>query len=416
MRVVNPDDILIVTNKKYIFHVQEELKKINAQNAHIIAEPCPKNTAPAITLAVRYCIDHLASKEDEEIFIAPSDHIISPEDKFAEKVRECFEYSHDKKLITIGITPTKPETGYGYIKTSDTYKQGFVVDRFVEKPDLETAKRYLEESGYFWNSGMYAFTLNTFIEELKLYHSELYQYVTEKNYDQFVDEFDKLESISIDYAIAEKSSRIVTLPLDIYWNDVGSWDSLYDYLEKDRNGNVEIGDCKVIDCKNSMLMSTERLVAAVGLEDVIVIETDDVIMAAKKGDSQRVKEIFDSIKNRNEAHEHTTVYRPWGTYTILSKGEGYKVKKIQVMPGRNLSLQTHKHRSEHWIVINGKATIIIGGDDERVIRKNESIYVPKETKHRLMNKEDEVLEIIEVQNGEYLGEDDITRYDDVYGR
>lgn len=416
LQLVEPRDILVVTGNRYIQSVREELRKVNALDAHIISEPCPKNTAPAITLAVRFCMDHLSSKGDEEIFVAPSDHIIKPDSEFIEKVKLCAEYSRDRKLVTIGIMPTKPETGYGYIKVADSYKKGFNVEKFVEKPDYEKAISYLQEGCYYWNSGMYAFTIDTYIDELKAHSSELYEYMTTKNYAQFVKDFQKLNSISIDYAVAEKSERIVSVPLDIYWNDVGSWDSLYDYFQKDKDNNVKIGDCKALSCKDSMIISNGRLVAAVGLEDIIVVETSDVIMVAKKGESQRIKEIYDTIKDRNEAHDPATTQRPWGSYTILSQGDGYKVKKIRVLTGESLSLQSHKYRSEHWIVINGQATIVIGGDDERTVRKNESIYVPKETKHRLMNKGTEVLELIEVQNGSYVGEDDIVRYDDVYER
>lgn len=414
--VVEPKDILIVTNSKYIFYIKDELRKIDACDAHIIAEPCPRNTAPAITLAVKYLLEKLKAENNEEVFIAPSDHIISPEDKFADKVRECFEYTRDNKVVTIGITPVKPETGYGYIKLADTYRGGYEVEKFVEKPDIETATKYVEEGKYLWNAGMYGFTIATFIDELKNYNTQLYEYITQKSFDEFFENFSALKSISIDYAVAEKSKRIVTIPLNIYWNDIGSWDSLYEHLDKDEQGNVALGDCKAIDCKDSMLMSNQRLVAAVGLENIIVVETDDVIMVAKRGDSQRVKEIFDSLKDRTEAKDHTTVQRPWGSYTVLSQGEGYKVKRITVLPGQRLSLQSHNHRSEHWVVTNGTATVIIGGDDARVIIKNQSIYVPKETKHRLMNLGTENLEIIEVQNGTYLEEDDIIRYDDIYER
>ncbi|MDP4181558.1 MAG: mannose-1-phosphate guanylyltransferase/mannose-6-phosphate isomerase [Bacillota bacterium] len=416
MRIVQPKDILIVSNKKYIYHVQEELNKCGAKDAQIISEPCARNTAPAIALAVRYCIDKLSVDEKEQFFVAPADHIITPEDSFARKVLQCFEYTLDNKIVTLGVKPDKPETGYGYIKAAQKYKEGFIVDKFVEKPDLDTAKQYLKDGNYYWNGGMYSFNLITFFDELKLHHPQLYDYLSTKKYERFVDDFDKLKSISIDYAIAEKSSNIVTVPLDVYWNDVGSWDSLYDYMDKDSQGNVQLGDCKTIDCRNSLLMSNNRLVAAVGLENTIVIETDDVIMVAKKGESQRVKEVYESLKNRTEAHEHTTNHRPWGYYTILSESDKYKVKQITVNPGQSLSLQLHNHRSEHWVVTSGQATVIIGCDDERTIHKNESIYVPKGTRHRLMNKSVEVLEIIEVQNGDYVGEDDIVRFDDVYGR
>jgi len=414
--IADPKDILIVSNQKYLYYIKEELAKCNAQDCHIISEPCSRNTAPAIALAVKYCMDKFSSTGKEQFFVAPADHLIEPEDEFAQKVLECIEYTRDGKIVTIGVKPTKPETGYGYIKASEKYKNGFTVESFVEKPDLNRAIEYIENGEYFWNAGMYSFTLSTFFEELKKYHVQLYDFLSTKSYELFIKDFDKLKSISIDYAVAEKSSKIVMVPLDIYWNDVGSWDSFYDYIEKDTDGNVQLGDCKTIDCKNSLIMSNHRLVAAVGLEDTIVVETDDVIMVAKKGESQRVKEVYESLKDRTEAHEHTTAHRPWGTYTVLSQGEKFKVKLITVNPGQALSLQLHNHRSEHWIVTSGEASVIIGCDDERVIHKNESIYVPKGTKHRLMNKSTDPLIIIEVQNGDYVGEDDIVRFDDVYGR
>ncbi len=304
LKLVKPSDILILTGNKYLYDVREELRKIEALNVHIIAEPCAKNTAPAITLALKYCIEFLSVNKYEEIVVAPSDHIIEPDDIFAEKVKLCLEYARDGKLVTIGVSPTRPETGYGYIKIGDKYKKGFYCEKFVEKPDLRTAELYLEEGCYYWNSGMYIFTLDTFVNELSEHCPELYKFIKTKSYSQFNDKFESLESISIDYAITEKSTRTITVLLEIYWNDIGSWDSIYEYLEKNEEGNIQIGDCKIIDCKNSMLISNDRLVVALGLEDIIVVETDDVIMVAKKGETQRIKEVYDAIKDRNVAHEY----------------------------------------------------------------------------------------------------------------
>ena len=413
-KIANLNDIVIVTNEKYSFHVREELKKINAESVHVIEEPCPKNTSPAVAIGVKYIMDCMITREDEEIFVAPVDHVIRPVDKFLDIMRVCFDYANEKKLVTIGITPTKPETGYGYIKVSGNYLNGYHVQRFIEKPRLEAAETFLREGSYFWNSGMYAFTLDTYLDELKMYSPDLYSFIKSNRYSEAIEKFSTLKSISFDYDIAEKSFNLITVPMNIYWNDVGTWDSLYEHLEKDNEGNITLGDCISIDCKNSMLLSNERLVAAVGLEDIIVVETDDVIMVAKKGESQRVKEVFDSLTERELTSDHSTVARPWGSYSVISQGDGYKVKKIRVSPGHMLTMQSHKNRSEHWVVINGEATVIIGDKQkEKNIKKNESIFVPINTKHKLMNKTKEMLEIIEVQNGEYLEEDDVERYDQV---
>jgi mannose-1-phosphate guanylyltransferase/mannose-6-phosphate isomerase len=414
LKICEPKDIVIVTGKKYYYQVEEELNKIGCTETNIVAEPCPRNTAPAIALAVKYCIDVLNTDDNEVFFVAPSDHIINPIEKFCEKVIDSLEAARAGKLVTLGINATKPETGYGYIKATTAEGKTFKVDRFVEKPDYNTAVEYLKQGGYYWNAGMFGFSQRTFLDELKSHAQQLFSYMTTKSYDDFMNEFVNVSSISIDYAIAEKSERIAMIPMDIYWNDVGSWDSIYDYYPKDDEGNVLKGDTKIFECKNSMIVSNNRLIVGIGLEDILVVDTDDVIMVSKRGESQKVKEIYNEIKDRNEAHDHTTCSRPWGTYQILSEDAGYKVKKICVFPGRKISLQTHQKRSEHWIVINGEATVVIGGDDARVVRKNESIYVPKQTMHRLMNFGQEILEIIEVQNGTYLGEDDIQRYDDMY--
>lgn len=267
------------------------------------------------------------------------------------------------KVVTLGVMPTKPETGYGYIKANKCWTYGYEVERFVEKPDQKTAEKYLQEGCYYWNSGMFCFTIKTFFEELKLYENAMYNMIYDNSYEQVLKIFEDIKSISIDYAIAERSNRVITIPVDFYWNDVGSWDSIYEYMPKDENDNVISGDCTAIDCTNSLLMSKERLVTGIGLSDIMVIETDDAIMVAKRGESQKVKQLVEKLDGRTEAVEHLTSMRPWGCYKILSQGKGYKVKKITVNPGKKLSLQLHHFRSEHWIVINGEATVIIGGDD-----------------------------------------------------
>ncbi len=414
--LVNPEDIVIVTNEKYYFYVKAELAKCGAKKASILSEPSGRNTAPAIALAVKYLRDELLCEDNEIVFVAPSDQIIKPKEEFQNRLKLCEKAASLGKIVTLGVKPEKPETGYGYIKCGSEWKDGFEVEKFTEKPDSQTAERYLQEGNYMWNSGMYCFSIQSFLEELQKYEPEMYEVVNKYSYNALIKKFDALKSISIDYAIAERSSNVITIPLSIYWNDVGSWDSIYDYMNKDDNGNVKIGDCETVDCSNSFIMSNDRLLTCVGLEDTIVVETDDVIMVSKRGETQKVKDVVDKLKGRIEASEHTMCYRPWGTYKVLSQGPGYKVKKITVNPYQSLSIQLHNHRSEHWVVIRGIATVVIGGDDARKIKKNESIYIPKQTKHKLMNMEQEILEIVEVQNGDYVGEDDIVRFEDIYGR
>jgi mannose-1-phosphate guanylyltransferase/mannose-6-phosphate isomerase len=292
----------------------------------------------------------------------------------------------------------------------------FIAEKFTEKPDVETAVQYINEGNYYWNSGMFAFSIGTMMEELGRNAPEIRE-MLEMGLDEMTANFDKMPDISIDYAVAERSDRIAVLPLDLYWNDIGSWDSLYDVADKDEMGNVKIGDIIGIDTKDTLIMSNKRLVSTIGLEDCLIIDTDDAVLIAKKGETQKVREIVNRLTEakRKEASDHITTYRPWGSYTILEEAERYKIKRIVVNPAARLSLQMHYHRSEHWVVVRGAAKVTIG-DKETVIHENESVYVPKSTLHRLENPGRVPLEIIEVQNGEYVGEDDIKRVDDIYGR
>lgn len=411
---VSAEDIIIVTNQKLYFHIKNELDSINISGVHIVTEPCSRNTAPAIALAIRYIIDNLGSGEHEEIFVGTADHIIRPKNEFIELVKKSCIAARKNKIVTLGIKPSKPETGYGYIKCGQPWSCSdiphndfsvFIVESFVEKPDIDTAIAYLNTGCYLWNSGMFCFSIITFLKELKKFEPAIFCKIFQNSFLDAMKNYINVKNISIDYAIAERSENVVTIPMDIYWNDVGSWDSIYEYLKKDSNGNVLNGDSVAIDCSDSMLFSSERLVAGIGLKDILVVETDDVIMVASRGDTQKVKLLCEQLKDRNEISEHNMVKRPWGTYKVISEAFGYKVKKISVLPGKKLSQHFHHQRSEHWAVINGVASVIVGGDCIRSIKKNESMFIPKETIHRLMNLEDELLEIIEIQNGEYLGED-----------
>ncbi|MDP3013308.1 MAG: mannose-1-phosphate guanylyltransferase/mannose-6-phosphate isomerase, partial [Candidatus Subteraquimicrobiales bacterium] len=292
----------------------------------------------------------------------------------------------------------------------------FKVERFTEKPDVKTADRYINEGNYYWNSGMFAFSIGTMVEEFKKYAPEINK-IAEMDFEGMTANFNQMPDISIDYAIMEKSDKVVMLPLDLYWNDIGSWDSLYDVLDKDENGNIKMGDILTLDTKNTLIIGNKRLISTIGLEDCLIVETDDAILIAKKGEAQKVRDVVNKLKNENrkEADEHVTTYRPWGSYTVLEEGPRYKIKRIVVNPQEKLSLQMHYHRSEHWVVVKGAAKVTIG-DKEIYIHENESAYVPKSTSHRLENPGNDLLEIIEVQNGDYVGEDDIVRFEDVYGR
>jgi len=409
-------DLVIVTNEQYIHHVRAELKVAGAPGAHILLEPEGRNTAPAIALAAGFCRDELQAEPGEVLFVTPSDHIIEKEELFRAAVRRSAEMASDNKIITFGIRPDKPETGYGYIQAGAKTGAGYIVESFKEKPDMATAKSYVAAGNYYWNSGMFALTIGCLTQELETHQPEIAQ-ITAQPYQEIIKQFKAMPNISFDYAVAEKSTKVATIPLDVNWNDIGCWDAMYEVLDKDDEANAILGDCVTIDCKNTLMLGQSRLIAGIGLDDLLVVESDDVILVAKKGESQKVKQLVGELKaqGRREADDHTTMYRPWGSYTILSEGPGYKMKKIVVTPGQQLSLQLHYHRSEHWIVIGGTARVTIG-DKVEMVHENQSVFVPASTKHRLENPGRLPLEIIEVQNGKYLEEDDIVRFDDIYGR
>ncbi|MFZ3135799.1 MAG: mannose-1-phosphate guanylyltransferase/mannose-6-phosphate isomerase [Thermodesulfovibrionales bacterium] len=424
LRVVSAENMIVMTNNEYKFHVLTDLNSIllnQPQVNNIILEPVGRNTAPAIALGMKYCIEKLGCNEDEIIFISPADHIIKPPDRFAEYVRLSEEISGKGHIVTFGIKPTRPETGYGYIKAKSKEQRAksqeyFEVEKFTEKPDIDTAGQYVNEGSYYWNSGMFTFSIRTMMEEFERYAPDI-RGMMDMSFEEMVANFHKMPDISIDYAVAEKSERIVVMPLDVYWNDIGSWDSLYDVVDKDEMGNIKMGDVIMMDTKDTFVMSNKRLITTIGLEDCLIIDTDDAVLVAKKGETQKVKEIVNRLKEggRKEASEHVTTYRPWGSYTVLEESERYKIKRIVVNSGERLSLQMHYHRSEHWVIVKGTAKVTIG-DLDKLVHENESVYIPKSTLHRLQNPGKVPLEIIEVQNGEYVGEDDIVRLDDVYGR
>jgi len=417
LKIAKPEDIVTITNKDYYFYTKEISDKFSeALSKNIITEPVGKNTAPAIALSVEYLIDKLETSPDNVVFVFTSDHIIKPLDKFVEYMEIANDAALNGYLVTFGIKPTKPETGYGYIKVGESLGKFSKVENFTEKPNLETAKEYLKDGRYYWNSGMFAFKISTFLEELKTYEPKIFENI-QNGFDVACDNFKDMPSISIDYAIMEKSKKVAVVPMDIFWSDVGSWDSFYEIKEHDPLGNVLIGDVEALNVKNSMIFSNDKLVAATNVEDLIVVETNDAVLITKRGNGEHVKEIIESLKkkNRKEAIEHQEVFRPWGSYKTLETGDRYRIKRIIVKPGESLSLQMHHHRTEHWVVIRGTAEVTVG-DKTFFVHEGESTFVPKSTRHRLANPGKVPLELIEVQNGEYVEEDDIIRFDDKYGR
>jgi len=433
----NMEDLIIITNRDYQFHIKDQILELfpSAATKHhlpfnLILEPIGRNTAPAIALAAKFALEMLKIHEDEVLFVVPSDHFISPKERFAEYVKKAESIAKEGYIVTFGMRPTKPETGYGYIEADTALPLSAVdyvcyrVKQFHEKPDLETAEKYLAKGNYYWNSGMFAFTIKTIFEELEKHEPEIYEKIENKTFDEILENFKSMPDISIDYAVMEKTDKAVVLPIDITWSDVGSWDAFYEVMKKDGNGNVKLGNVIDIDTKDSLVVANKRVVSTVGVEDLMIVETDDVLLVARKGEGQKVKEVVKKLKENSElkylADFHTKVYRPWGSYTELERGDRFRIKRITVKPGEALSLQRHYHRSEHWVVVKGTALVVLEDDNgelrEIYVHENESIFVPKTKKHRIVNPGKIPLEIIEVQVGEYVEEDDIERFEDKYDR
>lgn len=406
--VVEAKDIVVVTNEKYVFHVQAELKSINAQEANIITEPIGRNTAPAIALAQRYCQDILKCKDDEVLFVSPSDHLINPVESFQALVKKAESVAKNDFIVTLGIKPTKPETGYGYIEAEKTDGgQASKVVSFKEKPDIETAQSYLQAGNYYWNAGMFTFNIKTMYNELKSFKPEITD-IIDNGYIHAMENFAQMPDISIDYAVAEKSQKMMTMPMSgIYWNDIGSFDAIAEVLA-DKDNNAFIGDVLIEDCTNTMVIGDKRLIAGIDLDNLMIIDTADALLVAQRGQSQKVKNIVNRLKkaNRKEARENITMYRPWGKYTLLTESDDYKVRKVEINPGESLVMQMHYHRSEHWTVISGTGKITIN-DKESIFTENQSTYIPMGVKHKLENPGKIPLIIIEVQSGKYINDDDV---------
>jgi mannose-1-phosphate guanylyltransferase / mannose-6-phosphate isomerase len=411
--------LLVVCNEEHRFLVAEQFLEINKKPRAIILEPIGRNTAPALTLAA------LALREtgnDALMLVMPADHLIQNVPGFHAAVKKAGALAQEGKLVTFGIQPTSAEIGYGYIKKG----KGAAVEAFVEKPDIATARQYVESGEYLWNSGMFMMLATAWLDELKRYQPAMASacvdaYTKGKRDSDFYrvdrDSFLSCPSDSIDYAVMEKTERAAVVPLDAGWSDVGAWSSLWDVSPRDEAGNVLLGDVYAFDTSDALLVAQHRLLASVGLKDVIVVETPDAVLVANKNRSQDVKEIVKRLKQekRSEHQSHRRVYRPWGSYEGVDAGERFQVKRLVVKPGAALSLQMHHHRAEHWVVVKGTAKVT-RGEDVILLSENQSTYISIGMKHRLENPGNIPLEIIEVQSGAYLGEDDIVRFEDIYNR
>jgi len=414
----NCDKQYIVSNTEQYFLALDQLEELGKTNNEYLLEPIGRNTAPAIALAC------FKLQKDEIVLVTPSDHLIKNETEYENVFNEAKQLAQENNLVTFGITPQFAETGFGYIEADRENLKAKNVRAFHEKPDLKTAQKYLKEGNYYWNSGMFCFKAGVFLDELKkyspsIYESSLLAYKNAKANDIIRIKHEDMMNIpedSIDYAVMEKSKKVKVVPSDIDWSDVGSFDSLYEELPKDDNGNTINENHISIDSKNNLIYGNERKIATVDIEDTIVVDTGDALLISKKGSSQKVKQVVKEVCKNTDLHNiHLTGYRPWGTYTVLEERDGYKIKRIEVKPGCRLSLQKHYHRNEHWIVVSGTATVTVG-DKVSTLRPNESRYIKMGEVHRLENEGKIPVVLIEAQVGEYTGEDDIVRIEDDFSR
>jgi len=407
------DDIYIVTGRDYLHLVHGQIEELGKTLPfeQILLEPEAKNTLPAIM----YAVQAIREKSDDICAVFASDHVIDHPQILADTILGA-EQLASKGFVCFGLTPTGPETGFGYIKPGKPVDDGFEIAEFKEKPDYETACQYLKD-GYLWNSGIFMFHSEQFDEAVKKYNPEVYKAFQE---DKIEEKFSKTPSISVDYGLIEKMGLVYGAPMIMEWNDLGSFTTFYDRyrIKQDKTGNVYFNDEIMLDSSNNLVYSEgDKAVAMIGISDLVVVDQKDALLICKRDQSTRVKDVVDILKSRKDtrADYHLTVYKPWGSYTILEDDRFYKVKRLTVLPGERLSYQMHYHRNEHWIVVNGTAIVIID-DKEHMVRSGESIYIRAGEKHRLVNSGNLLLEVIEVQNGQYLGEDDIVRYEDDYVR
>lgn len=420
--VIPRERVLIVSNSEQASGSGYRILK----DYQTVLEPVGRNTAPAVAVAGAWI-----RRRDSDAIMAvfPSDQVIKDRAAFLDALATAVDGARAGRLVTFGIRPTRPETGYGYIKAAGPASALALqhVERFVEKPDATTAEGYIASGQYFWNAGMFVWGVQSLADELQRFAPEISAVTDDIDAELSSNQslavalgthFHRMPSISVDYAVLEKSSRVSVVPCDLGWSDVGSWDAVYELADKDGGDNAVRGSAVVIDSRRNLIQGKDRLIAAVGVEDLVIVETDDAILVSKRGHGQKIKDVVAEIKQsgRTEHSIHRTTHRPWGTYTVLRENEaGYKVKRIEVRPGGRLSLQSHKHRSEHWVIVTGIATVTCN-DAVSEVKSGESTYIPAGNRHRLENKGTTPLVIVEVQVGNYVGEDDIVRYDDAYGR
>jgi len=417
-------DPIIICNIEHRFLVAEQCQQIGITNPTIMLEPVGRNTAPAIAAAA---LQSLKGSDNAVLLVLSADHIIQDVNAFHRAIKVASNQAQEGKLVTFGIVPTDANIGYGYIKSSQNEINGaYSVIEFVEKPDLKTAQSYLEQGHYLWNSGMFVFKASVLMDELNAQSPDIVSSVksainnAKKDLDFIrLDEqaFSSSPSNSIDYALMEKSDNVVVVPLNAKWNDIGSWNALYDIGDKDSHGNVIKGDVITRSTSGTYINAHYRMVATIGVDDLIIVDTPDVIFIASKDKAQEVKSIVASLQanTRDESEFNRKVYRPWGWYDSIEMGDTFQVKRLHIKIGAKLSLQSHRYRAEHWVVVSGVA-IVVKGDDSFKLRKGQSVYIAVGEKHSLANEGNEILEVVEVQSGEYLGEDDIQRFEDIYGR
>ena len=416
LEMVHPKNIISMTNVRQTTDVNLQLKKIY-NNPIIISEPMAKNTAPAVASALTY----IKNKRDEIVVILPVDFSVDDKEEFLSAINKAKILANNGYIAAIGVRPLYPETGYGYIKAGSSYKTGRKIEKFIEKPSIENANKFIEDKDYFWNCGIYVAKVSVLIEAFQKYAPEIIANMNKEMFDEnnkieYIN-YEKIPSISIDYAIIEKSDNLAVVELNAKWQDYGSWQAIYNNEMKDKKGNVVHGNVLLDNVKDSFVYSSKELVAVSGMNNIVVIETEDAILVCNKDKAANIDSIVKKLKKKKSetTQLHKTVFRPWGYYTCLNGGQGWLTKIINVSPGHKLSLQSHNHRSEHWVVLEGSATVILDGE-KHVLQKRQSINIPVKAKHSLQNLTRQTLKILEVQKGEYISEDDIIRYEDMYGR
>tara|TARA_B100000886_G_scaffold134243_1_gene90604 strand:- start:6027 stop:7460 length:1434 start_codon:yes stop_codon:yes gene_type:complete len=426
-KIKNLLDPILVCNEEHRFIAAEQMREINVNPNTILLEPFGRNTGPAITLAALIAIQ---KADDPILLILSSDHEIKNQNKFIQAIKKGIEYAERGKLVTFGVVPKSPHTGYGYIKSDKPFDlseiKGNKILEFTEKPSYEKACNFIKDHRYTWNSGIFLFKAKSMLSEMKKYNPEIIEFCKQSlnQSEQDLDfkrlekeHFKKCPNISFDISVMENTKKGIVLPLDADWNDIGSWESVWETSKKDENNNVLNGNVFLKDSQNCYLRSEQRLIAGIGLKDLVVVETNDAVLISKKNDTQKVKNIVEILKEKGfeASYKHQKIFRPWGHYLSLAGENRWQVKSILVKPGEQLSLQMHHHRSEHWIVVTGTAKVELNSEI-KVLSENESIYIPLGSKHRLINPGKIALILIEVQSGSYVGEDDIVRFEDKYGR